>query len=217
MNIDIETLKSLAIRGAVYDYIHITSEELGKVLSVSQQTASIRILRLLEAGHINRKIGPRYQKIKISKFGLTTLRKEFADYQKIFSPKENILINGTVSTGLGEGEYYVMQEGYKRQFKEKLGYMPYRGTLNLTVNEEEIEKILLAPKSSMIQIDGFKSGNRSFGKVTCLPAKLNDIECAIVIPKRSHHTNVIELLSKYQLRKTLGLNDGDIVELNIPL
>jgi riboflavin kinase len=46
---------------------------------------------------------------------------------------------------------------------------------------------------------------------------MQNVECAIVIPQRSPYRDVIEIISKYHLRRTLGLNDGDVVEVMISL
>ena len=43
------------------------------------------------------------------------------------------------------------------------------------------------------------------------------IECAIIIPKRSHHDDVLEIISASQLRLKLKLEDGDSVAVKIDL
>lgn len=212
---DIQVLKVLALRGASHQFIAITTSELGEDINVSQQTASNRILGLAESGLIERKMGVRGQQLKLTKRGMDILRAEYADYQQIFAPRKELKIRGVVSTGLGEGEYYVGQEGYQSQFEERLGFKPYKGTLNLTVGEEEVQKLVFASPTAMIVIDGFEAGGRSFGRVNCLMARIKDIKCAVVMPRRSHHTEVIEVMSKVKLRNALDLEDGDEVELTV--
>ena len=118
MNWEIEMLKILGLKGALDGFIVITSSELAELLGTSQQTASNRILALLKNGSIERKMGTRHQRIKIKPKGRDMLCKEYADYKAIFKPVEKIIIKGTVSTGLGEGQYYVAQ--YVEQFKASL-------------------------------------------------------------------------------------------------
>jgi riboflavin kinase len=43
------------------------------------------------------------------------------------------------------------------------------------------------------------------------------MECAVVLPVRSHHIDIIEIICKYHLRRSLGLKDGDQVELIVSL
>ena len=47
------------------------------------------------------------------------------------------------------------------------------------------------------------------------PATIQNIECAVILPSRSHYSDIMEVLCKYNLRRTLGLADGDIVEIRI--
>ncbi len=217
MERETRTLKALAMKGAMNSYLPLTTTELGELLEVSQQTASNRILKLLDDDLVVRKMGTRSQKLKLTKKGMDTLKKEYADLHTLFSSQNTVKLVGKVAAGLGEGEYYIKQDGYQRQFKTKLGFVPFQGTLNLKVKAEEAEKISLAPEKSFINIDGFKTKGRSFGTVKCLSASISDLDCAIVIPKRSHYSDVIEVLAEFQLRKTLNLKDGDVVELVVHL
>jgi len=57
----------------------------------------------------------------------------------------------------------------------------------------------------------------SFGDVQCHLATIQNIECAVVIPSRSHYSDVLEILCKYHLRRTLGLNDNDPIEVRVSL
>ena len=43
---------------------------------------------------------------------------------------------GEVSSGLGEGRYYISRKSYIIQFQEKLGFIPFLGTLNIRVSQE---------------------------------------------------------------------------------
>ncbi len=215
MNRHLFVLKALGKKGALKSYITITSTELGRMIGVSQQTASNRILELLDEGLIERKVGTRHQRMKITRKGYDVLHREYADLQAMFKPEKKIMIKGHVATGLGEGRYYVAQ--YSRQFKDALGFKPFEGTLNLTVGEEGVQQLNFVPDSSIIEIKSFKADGRSFGKVKCIPAMIEDTKCAIVIPKRSHHNEVIEILARYNLRRTLKVGEGDELELVIDI
>jgi riboflavin kinase len=214
MGFDISTLKALALKGAVADFVQVSTKDLGRELGVSQQTASNRILALVEEGLITRKLGTRGQSVKLTREGLARLRKEYADYHSIFKAKHTIKVRGRVSTGLGEGEYYLKQAEYKDQFAAKLGFVPYEGTLNLKVSEDDYEKLSMV-HSNAVEITGFKAKGRTFGAASCIPVKIQDVNCAIVLPKRTHHSDVIEVISAIHLRKKLDLKDGDYIVLDI--
>ncbi|UCD93324.1 MAG: DUF120 domain-containing protein [Methanobacteriota archaeon] len=203
--------------GGIHDFVSISSSELGRILSISQQSASKRILELLELGLMTRDLGARSQRIKITKSGIDALMREYADFKRIFELKDQLTIRGSVTTGLGEGQYYVQQKGYLDQFEKKLWFLPYEGTLNLKIESAEQVKINMLESSEGILVDGFESKGRSFGEVKCFSAKIKGVECAVIMPVRSHHSNVLEVISKHHLRTTLGLEDGDLVELIIYL
>lgn len=208
-------LKQIALLGGINDYIAISSRELGDKLHISQQSASKRILELLEEGLIQRDLGARKQRIKITKKGLDALRQEYSEYQKIFELRDHLLVHGTVATGMGEGQYYVTQPGYQEQFKEKLKFIPFEGTLNLKVSPQDSNKLDVLRRSEGIVIHGFTRNGRTFGEVRCHLASIQNIECAVIMPTRSHYSDILEVLCKYNLRRTLGLNDGDVVEIRI--
>jgi riboflavin kinase len=210
-------LRKIALLGGMHDYVSLSSRELGDMLSMSQQSASKRILELLNEGWIVRDLGARRQRIKLTDKGVETLRREYSEYQKIFETRDSIVIKGTVVTGMGEGQYYVTQDSYQEQFLSKLGFRPYEGTLNLRVVPSDLYKLDILRRSPGIKIRGFERAGRTFGDVICHLATLQNIECAVVVPSRSHYEDVIEVLCKYHLRRTLGLKDGDHVDIRISI
>jgi riboflavin kinase len=210
-------LRRIALMGGMHDYVVISSRELGEMLIMSQQSASKRILELLDAGLISRDLGARRQRIKLTQKGIDLLRKEYNEYQRIFEMRDEIVIRGTVITGMGEGQYYVTQPGYLEQFSEKLGFTPYEGTLNVKVPAGDIHKVQTVKKAKPIIVKGFERNGRTFGNVECHKATIQNIECAVVMPSRSHYDDVLEILCKYHLRRTLGMNDGDEVEVRVTL
>ena len=218
MSYVIPTLKALALRGAGKEFISVSTRAFGKELGISQQMASNRLVALSEKELIKRRRGgSRGQDILITREGMAILRKEFGDYQRIFQETTDIKITGKVASGLGEGQYYLGQEEYLTQIAEKLGFKPFPGTLNIAVTSEEYSKLDLLPDSAIIQIGGFEAQGRTFGKADCIPVLIGKIKCAIIIPDRSHHTDVLEIISKAQLREKLKLNDGDSIVVNIEL
>jgi len=213
----LEALKSLAIIGGLSGGVSISSREFAKEMGISQQSASNWIIHLVQEGYIDRQLGARKQTIKLSEKGIDLLKKEYADYRCIFEAPGRLMIKGLVTTGFGEGGYYITQKGYTRQFKDKLHIEPYEGTLNLKLSPSEIRTLELLKTSDGINIDGFDKGKRTFGAVKCFHAKINNIDCAVLLPKRSHYKDVLEVISKVHLRRTLSLKDGDEVDLCVML
>ncbi len=210
-------LRKLALLGAMDDYIAISSRELGDTLEMSQQSASKRILELLDEKYIVRDLGARKQRIKLTSKGIEDLKKEYNEYRRIFELTDHMTIHGTVQSGMGEGGYYICQSGYLKQFEEKLGFTPFEGTLNVQVDPEDVGKLDVIKSIAGVPIAGFSEGGRSFGDVVAYKAKIRNIDCAIVVPERSHYVDIIEIICQYHLRRTLSLEDGVHVDVKVNL
>lgn len=206
--------------------IHISSVEFGKILNISQQTASRRINQLEDIGWIQRKIAGKDQIIRITKKGAAVMLAMYKDLKHIL---EEILIVGEVTEGMGEGGYYVRIKEYYDQFREKLGFKPYYGTLNIQLsdlNKELLEENLKNRIPFIIQ--GFEKEEegyikRKYGSVECydcIISSLDDqtkkIDGAILKIKRTHHKkNIVEILAEPYLRDTLKLKDGVRVRIEL--
>jgi len=211
----LQTLKEIALLGALKNKIEISSFELASKLDTSQQTASRYLLELDKNGFITREFGIKKQLIQITNIGEDALQEEHLQYQQIFELTDRIYFKGKVVSGLGEGRYYTEQSGYVTQFKEKLGFAPYPGTLNVEIEFVERNKLRLLKNHSSVDIEEFKTKNRTFGGVRCFRAEINGIKGAIVLPLRSHYSNVLEFISPRFLRKDLNLKDEDTVDVVI--
>jgi len=204
--------------------IHMSSVEFAKILNLSQQTASRRLSQLEEIGWIKRKIIGKEQSIKITKKGADVM---LIMYKKLKQILEEILIVGEVTEGMGEGGYYVRIQEYYIQFKEKLGFNPWYGTLNLQFNDLNKELLEESLKNQIpVRIEGFEKedeehGKRTYGSVdcynciiSCLDNQDKKIHAAILRIKRTHHKrNIVEIIAEPYLREILKLKDGDRIRL----
>jgi len=195
----------------------LSSRDLGKLVGVSQQSASQRILELIRDGLVARDLATRRQRIRLTPKGADVLRKEYADYQRVFEIKETLTIAGSVASGLGEGAFYMRQKGYKDQFRKKLWFEPYEGTLNLKVGGPDLAKLRILEENPGIEISGCEAAGRTCGGAKCFLASMGHVDCAVIMPIRTHHTDVLEVISKHYLRSAVGLKDGDIAELTVTL
>ncbi|MAG72185.1 MAG: hypothetical protein CL471_18125 [Acidobacteria bacterium] len=121
---------------------------------------------------------------------------------------ENIVLDGIVTTGSKEGAFFMSLEPYIIAMKEKLGFTPFKGTLNLKVDNQQAQNFISLLQ--LITIDGFKKGIKKFGEVKCYPCKIKEIPCAIIIPEFTcYGPDIAEVIAEVNLRKTLSLKDGD--------
>ncbi len=224
--------------GAKENYIEITSTQISKIIKRSQQTASKILIELEKDNLIERIKNNKKFRVRVTQEGfdvineLQELIKSAIDISKI----RNAIFKGKIVTGMGEGSYYMSLKEYKKQFKEKLGYEPFPGTLNIKLDD----KFYIDTKREIknyppIYIHGFKDKNRTYGWVKCYPAVLipenkkkdNDsnnihengeerknieIISSLLLLERTHHDNsLIEIISPVCIKDTANLKNGDFV------
>ena len=213
------TLAQLLSKGARYNFVHITTSSLGKSIKKSQQAASKHILELENGGFIDRLMIGRQLSVKITQKGYSELVKLHSVLgSSLDSSPSHIELSGSVVSGLGEGAYYMSLKGYTKQFKMKIGYIPFPGTLNIKLNQLQATQIIQQlDEIDNIIIDPFSNGKRTYGWVKCFHASLNDsVKCELIRLERTHHDNsVIELISKNNLRKTARLETGSKITIKI--
>lgn len=208
----LQMLKELALLGAQSNRVELSSAELAEQVHISQQTASRYLLELDTSGLIGREMGVKKQLIHITEKGSDILKDEYIEYKHIFELPQRIYFTGATVSGMREGTYYTSQQGYVDQFEKKIGFTPYPGTFNVSIDHIEKNKIRLIKKYEGITIDSFETEHRSFGAVSCFHATINEIPCALVLPLRGHYSSILEFIAPIYLRRKLGVSDGDEVK-----
>ncbi|MCD4800710.1 MAG: riboflavin kinase, partial [Methanococcoides sp.] len=84
----INSLKHLALLGALKKPVKISSSEFTRYTSTGSKTAARILKQLEEEGLIDRLIIPEGQMISITEEGRTWLESEFSDYKHIFCGDE---------------------------------------------------------------------------------------------------------------------------------
>lgn len=200
--------------GAGEKYVEVSSQALAEKLKISSKTVSRNIKRLDEDGYVKRELTPSGQRLHITSEGMDALRADFIDYKKIFHTQETIQIQGHIVSGFGEGMYYISIPGYQDQFKERLGFYPYPGTLNIKVDKKYLPNRKRLRETDFVHIDGFCDGERTYGSANCYFAHICDAPCAIIVPERTHYSeDLLEVIAPGRLRDTLKLYDGKKVTL----
>lgn len=133
-----------------------------------------------------------------------------------FQQLDTLCITGAVFSGKGEGAKYVGLLWVEEQIIRKLGFVPYVGTLNIRLTEDDAKRLVKAlEKAKAIEISpvaGFRRGK-------CYRASLADsFECAIVIPDVIDHSeDVLEIVAPVNLRDRFHLGDGDLLDIRVHL
>lgn len=207
-------LLELTRMGAYPGPCRVTSKEIAKRVDSSQQSAARWLAELSKDGLIERTTDAQGQTVKLTSEGSRILRSIYHDLEKVFGvPPRKAEISGKVVSGLGEGSYYMSQEGYQKQFKEKLGFEPYPATIDVELNGESLEAKEMLQSMKGIHIEGFTTPERTFGSVKCFRAEVVGKEAALLLPSRTHYEEVVEVVSP----KELDLEEGDRIKVEVEL
>jgi riboflavin kinase, archaea type len=209
----LHTLVQLMVLGGGHSYAQISSAKLGGALGLTQQAASRRMIDLERAGFIERAHSGRGLMVKLTDPGLDRVRAFYGELKTSFERLPNELVfRGQVFTGFREGRFYVSLKGYSKHFRATLGFVPFPGTLNLRLDSPaQIEQRRRLASLRGIEVPGFDDGKRTYGPVWCFRAKVEGkYPAAVLAIERTHYDNtVLEVISPTNLRKVLGLKDGD--------
>jgi riboflavin kinase len=128
---------------------------------------------------------------------------------------KSFFVKGKVFSGKGEGAEFLKLRWVRKQIKEKLGFTPHLGTLNIKLSAEySTTKDLLKRMKGMtiMPTNGFCRGK-------CFRAYIMDgVECAIVIPEvEDYPEDLMEIVAPVNLREKLELKDGDTIKVRILL
>ena len=123
-----------------------------------------------------------------------------------------ILFKGTVFSGTGEGRKFIDLPWVKQQIKEKLGFTPYSGTLNIRLSKDSVKQKKLLESAKRMEINpekGYCTG-------LLIKAKIGSLECAIVVPQVPNYpSDVIEIIAPVYLRERLSIADGSEVAVTV--
>ncbi|MEM3874382.1 MAG: DUF120 domain-containing protein [Candidatus Bathyarchaeia archaeon] len=129
------------------------------------------------------------------------------------TPTKTVCVKGKIVSGVGEGSFFTMLSWVRRQIREKLGFAPYPGTLNLKLTGEYLDVRKLLEDAKAIEIlpePGYCRGK-------CFRAYIgHDVVCAVVLPcVENYPRDVLEIIAPSNLREKLKLKNGDELEVRI--
>ncbi|MBO7719068.1 MAG: CTP-dependent riboflavin kinase [Methanosphaera sp.] len=128
--------------------------------------------------------------------------------------------NGKITSGLNRASEFMKKEIYASQYQEKLGYTPYYGTLNITLEDDVHLDVNGKLKKDLKIIHG----NSEYGDVFFLNAKITNPENNIsktgdiLFPTKTVYTfNTLEFIADEKLRERLLVDDEDCVIIELLL
>ena len=125
---------------------------------------------------------------------------------------KTIEFSGRVFSGQSEGRKFIELTWVKRQIREKLGFIPYPGTLNVRLSEESTQRRKFLDDTEGMRIcpsEGYCSG-------LLFKARVGILECGIVVPQvEGYPLDVLEVIASVNLKEKLGLRDGDEITITV--
>ena len=124
-------------------------------------------------------------------------------------------LTGKILSGVGQGAFFTQLDWFQLQCRDKLGFIPYAGTLNLEISDDDAPVVAALEQKAEIE---FIPPDSEFCSGKAYPVLVEGIRAAIVIPAaevRVHGENIIEVISDQRLKDVLNVDDGDLVSLNI--
>jgi CTP-dependent riboflavin kinase len=124
-------------------------------------------------------------------------------------------ITGKIVGGAKQGAFFTQLDWVQQQCLDKLGFVPWPGTLNLEIPMDHvavIEEMKVTKGLELVSPDSYYCSGHVF------PVSIERLPAAIVIPAedvRMHAKNVIEIISPEMLKESLGVKDGDKVTITI--
>jgi CTP-dependent riboflavin kinase len=120
-------------------------------------------------------------------------------------------IRGVVREGKGEGKTFTQLDWVREQFRLKVGFDPYPGTLNVQTSQRD--QLAEWRTRQGIQIEP----RPGYCAAVVLRVRVNGrIDAAWIIPfVPNYPTDVLELMAGVSLRETLGLVTGNQVSIEL--
>lgn len=120
---------------------------------------------------------------------------------------------GTVFSGMNEAEEYLSMKPYEIRLEETIGFIPFPGTLNLRVNEENVKELKKEVDSKAIE--SFNWQNQSFSGLEIYPVRIDGIDAYYLdIEITDYEEDVMEIIAETKLREKLNLEDGELVTIS---
>ena len=123
-------------------------------------------------------------------------------------------LSGVVTSGLGQGAYFMSLPWVRDAVRWLIGFTPYPGTLNVRLDADtvgvwrrirEAHSIVLAPPPTE------PCGARLFPLVVA-----PDLEAAVIVPDVTRYgEDLLELIAAVHVRSRLGLHDESRVTLRL--
>jgi riboflavin kinase len=207
--------------GGRHNFVEVTTTDLAKAIKRSQQAVSKHLLELEDVGYVERFRNGQKFRVRITDKGCIEIESLLSIIKSaVESVPDTLAFEGKVISGMGEGAYYMSLDGYRKQFKNKLGYNPYPGTLNVKLVDQVFRNAKRElSKFPSIFIEGFSDNTRTYGWAKCYLAVINNnalMNAAVLLLERTHYDDsMLEVIAPCSIKQSIGVQNGDPISLKV--
>ncbi len=125
------------------------------------------------------------------------------------------VFSGELVSGKGEGAIFTRAAWARAAFRDLVAIDPWPGTLNLCVRDQAS----LAAWNEIKEASGLllRAPDPAWCDGRCYPAVVQGgIRGAVVVPEvESYAPDQVEIIAAVSIRETLGVGDGDVLEVEV--
>jgi CTP-dependent riboflavin kinase len=128
-----------------------------------------------------------------------------------------VSIRGRILSGGRKAAFFTQLDWVKEQCRDKFGFTPYPGTVNIEVSQEDIPTLIRIKQEEGIRL---LPPEPQFCEGKTLRASIEGIEGCIFLPPQDvdiHETNIVEFMAPVMVKSTLGVDDGDEVAIYVEI
>lgn len=128
--------------------------------------------------------------------------------------KIETVIKGRLREGLGQGAYFTQLDWVRRQCRDKLGFEPWPGTLNIEVDAAGREAAAELRLEKGVEIVPPSADNCP---ARAVPVTIDGQAAAVILPEAAAHTDtvhgeeILEIIAPVKLKDVLRISEGDAV------
>jgi CTP-dependent riboflavin kinase len=128
-----------------------------------------------------------------------------------------VKLRGVIFSDLGEAKLFMRLDWVKRAIQERVGFLPYPGTLNLLLESDKDQLLWYQAKTSLEGIE-IPPADSSFCAARLYRAEIENpripgaerLRAAVIVPEvEGYPRNKIEVVAPVPVKETLRVHDGD--------
>ncbi|MFA5906208.1 MAG: HAD-IA family hydrolase [Desulfobacula sp.] len=126
-----------------------------------------------------------------------------------------VVVSGKVFQGANKAAFFTQLPWVMEQCREKFGFAPFPGTLNLEIESADIERLEALPDKEWKDL---VPPDENFCSSRVLPVWIGPVKGVLIRPDDHvaiHGRHIMEILAPVRLRDVLALADGDRVEIRL--